>query len=102
MSYKRLLLLAVAGLGLSACGQNDYRPTADATAETMFAEACESCHGVAGEGKFGFLLKIAGSQHPVEELASKITNGGHVMPAFPNIDPAQTTALAQYIQGKQQ
>ena len=102
MSDKKVILVALACLGLAACGQRDYTPAAGVTAETIFAEACESCHGVTGTGKFGFLLKIADSDHPhpINEIAEKIIKGGHVMPAFPNIDQKSAEAVAQYLNSR--
>ena len=99
MCYRKVVLVVLAGLGLSACGQRDYTPVAGVSAETIFAEACAGCHGDAGAGKFGFLLKLAGSDHPHpdSEIAEKVIKGGHIMPAFPNIDQQNAEALGQYI-----
>ncbi|MCF6281095.1 MAG: cytochrome c [Candidatus Polarisedimenticolaceae bacterium] len=99
MSYRKLAWVTLAALGLSACGQNDYTPATGVGAGTIFAEACASCHGAAGTGKFGFLLKLAGSEQPhlESEVAAKVINGGHIMPAFPNIDQKNAEALGRYI-----
>jgi mono/diheme cytochrome c family protein len=99
MRNKTWIWVALAAVSLTACGDKDYTPAAGVSAETIFAEACSSCHGEAGVGKFGLLLKLAGSDHPhpVAEVATKVTKGGHIMPAFPNIDQKNAEALGEYI-----
>ncbi len=97
----RFFSICLIAAGLSACsGSNDYKPTADMPVEQLFAEACADCHGENGEGKFGFLLSIAGSEKPAEEIVSKIRTGGHVMPAFPNIGENEGLAIAEFIKSR--
>jgi mono/diheme cytochrome c family protein len=84
--------------GLTACGgTSDFKPTAGMTPEQLFSEACAGCHGDKGDGKFGFLFSIAGSEAPIEEIVSKIREGGPIMPAFPEIDEVDATTLANYL-----
>jgi len=86
---------------LSGCsGSKDFKPTEGMGAGELFAQACTTCHGENGNGKFGFLLKIAGSQTPLQEMADKIRNGGYVMPAFPNISEADALAIAGFLKGQ--
>ncbi|MCU7934229.1 MAG: cytochrome c [Candidatus Thiodiazotropha sp. (ex Dulcina madagascariensis)] len=88
-------------LTLAGCSDvNDYKPTADMTATDIFTEACSSCHGDGGSGKFGFLLKIAGTEAAAEEVVEKILHGGHIMPAFPNIDEQDAERLATYLKAQ--
>ncbi|EGW55612.1 c-type cytochrome [Candidatus Endoriftia persephone] len=97
----RFSLVAVMAGALAGCGgANDYKPVAGSAPEQIFAEACASCHGEKGSGKFGFLLKIAGSDHEVAEIAGKIAEGGMVMPSFPEIGEAERAALATYIKAQ--
>jgi len=99
MSHTKLVWVALAALSLSACADRDYTPATGASAETIFAEACASCHGDAGAGKFGFLFKVVGSEHPHPNsaIAAKVIQGGSMMPAFPNIDQKNAEALGAYI-----
>ncbi len=99
MSNRTWIWVALAAMSLTACGDNDYTPAANVGAKTIFTEACASCHGDAGVGKFGILLKLAGSEqpYPVSEVVTKVIKGGHIMPAFPNIDQKDAEALAGYI-----
>jgi mono/diheme cytochrome c family protein len=84
--------------GLSGCsGSSDYKPSAGMPAEQLFAEACAGCHGDTGEGKFGFLLAVAGSDAADAEIVTKIREGGHVMPAFPLISEEEAAAIAGYL-----
>ncbi|MEG3641129.1 c-type cytochrome [Magnetococcus sp. PR-3] len=90
--------LAAAGILLSGCGgNNDYTPAAGSSPDTIFAEACASCHGDKGAGKLGFLLKVAGSDAEPAAIAGHIQSGGPVMPAFPNINEADRVAIAAYL-----
>jgi mono/diheme cytochrome c family protein len=90
-----VLLLA---LTLSGCSDsNDFKPAAGMDGLDIYANACSSCHGDGGQGKFGFLLKIAGTDESPEEISAKIINGGKWMPAFPNIDQQQAEQLADYL-----
>lgn len=95
-------LPAVIMLGLlSGCGGPDeYKPEAGMSGEAIFAAACQACHGEAGQGKFGFLLKIAGDEHSVSEIADKVHEGGFIMPSFPNIGDKERQALAEYIRSQ--
>ncbi len=87
--------LTVAALG--GCSSSDYTPTTGAAADQLFAEACSGCHGDNGAGKFGFLLAIAGSEESTETIVDKIRNGGHLMPAFPQLSEEQASAIAGYL-----
>lgn len=93
----RFIAACLFAAGLSGCSSSDYTPTAGAAADQLFAEACAGCHGDNGEGKFGFLLAVAGSDESAEDIATKIRNGGHVMPAFPQISEEQASAIAGYL-----
>lgn len=97
--YKTTQIIGVCLLaaGLSACSASRYKPADGSTPEQIFSEACASCHGDKGQGKFGFLLSVAGSETPAEEIVDKIRNGGRVMPAFPGIDENAASAMAGYI-----
>jgi len=97
---KTIPLIAALGL-LSGCGGPDeYTPVAGMSGTDIFTVACQSCHGEAGQGKFGFLLKIAGDAHSVAEIADKVRDGGFVMPSFPNIGDKERQALAEYIRAQ--
>jgi mono/diheme cytochrome c family protein len=96
-----LTTISLLSLMLAGCsGSNDYKPTTGVDNETIFADACAGCHGDRGHGKFGFLFKIAGSEEPPEMLAEKITNGGHLMPAFPNFTKEEAVSVANYIKAQ--
>jgi mono/diheme cytochrome c family protein len=84
--------------GLTACGgDSDFKPAAGMAPEQLFSEACANCHGEEGGGKFGFLLSVAGSDTSVDDIVSKIREGGTIMPAFPEIDESEATAVANYL-----
>jgi mono/diheme cytochrome c family protein len=85
---------------LSGCSDSDFKPAEGMPANQLFAEACASCHGDNGQGKFGMLLKLAGSDLSSEEMVQKIRQGGHVMPAFPNISEEEALAIASFIKSQ--
>jgi mono/diheme cytochrome c family protein len=89
---------ALLSLALSGCsGSNDFKPTAGMDSMVIYTNACASCHGDSGQGKFGFLLKLSGTDAATEAITEKITKGGHLMPAFPNISQQEAEGLAAYI-----
>ncbi len=81
-------------------GGKDFKPSAGMPVEQIFAEACSGCHGDEGEGIFGFLLSVAGTKTPSDELSVLIRNGGHLMPAYPQIDKENADALVAYLKDR--
>jgi mono/diheme cytochrome c family protein len=93
---------ALLSLTLSGCsGTNEFKPAAGMDSTDIYANACTSCHGDSGQGKFGFLLKLSGTDATNEAIAEKILKGGHLMPAFPNIGQQEAEGLAAYIKAMQ-
>jgi mono/diheme cytochrome c family protein len=89
-----LLALALAGCS----GTNDFKPVAGMNGAEIFANACASCHGDGGNGKFGFLLKLKGDADlSAEEVTEKILKGGSLMPAFQNITQQEAESVAAYL-----
>ena len=98
---KKVMLLGATALVLTGCGgANDFAPSAGMNGAEIYHEACASCHGDRGQGKFLGLLKVAGSDHPLSEAADKIRDGGPVMPSFPNIGDADRMAVAEYLKAQ--
>lgn len=94
----RFICASLMAAALSGCGgSNDYKPNAGMPVEQLFAEACAGCHGDNGEGKFGFLLTLAGSDTADEEFVTKIREGGVLMPAFPQISEDEAAAITGYL-----
>ena len=98
----RITIAALLTAHLTGCGSsNGYTPRTGMSAADIFAEACESCHGAAGAGKFGFLLKVAGTDASPAKVAQHVAAGGPVMPGFPNIPESDRLALAEYLKAGQ-
>jgi mono/diheme cytochrome c family protein len=98
--YKMSQLIAISGLTavLSGCGgPSDFSPAEGMSAADIYASTCQSCHGENGAGKFGFLFKIVGSESSPEEMAAALTEGGSIMPSFPNLSDEQRLMMAAYI-----
>jgi mono/diheme cytochrome c family protein len=94
------LSLLAAGLLTGCGGPDEYTPAEGLGGADIYAAACQNCHGEGGKGKFGFLLKIAGTDHEAEEIANKVRDGGFIMPSFPNIGDKERQALAEYIRAQ--
>ena len=94
----RITTAALLTATLTGCSSNDdYTPKTGMAAADIFAEACESCHGAGGGGKFGFLLKVTDTDASPAKVAQHIANGGPVMSGFPNIPESDRLALAGYL-----
>ena len=92
------LTVVAAALWLAGCGgENSYTPVAGAAPAQIYADSCAGCHGASGEGKFGLLLKLAGTTHTAANLGEKIRTGGLVMPAFVNISEVDAVAVGEFI-----
>jgi len=94
---KKNLLALLLILACTTAQASDYTPSAGLSGTQIFAETCVGCHGNAGTGKFGFLLKLTSSTLTDEEISSKITSGGSLMPAYPNIKTEQLSQLTAYV-----
>jgi mono/diheme cytochrome c family protein len=96
-----LSAISLLALSLSGCSDsNDFTPAEGMDGLDIFANACASCHGEKGQGKFGFLLKLAGTDGSSEEISKKIIHGGKLMPAFPNINQQQAKEVATYLKAQ--
>ncbi len=93
--------IGLLALTLTGCSDvNDYKPESGLDGKTLFSQACADCHGDSGGGKFGFLLKIAGTDESTEEVVEKINQGGTFMPSFPNISQEEAQSIAHYLKGE--
>lgn len=93
-----ILAVTTLALALTGCsGPNDFQPTPDMAGAEIFANTCAVCHGENGQGKFGFLLKLAGEDESIEEIATKIQLGGKIMPNFPNFSEQDRMNVAAYV-----
>lgn len=93
---KNLLVLSLI-VGCTTAQASDYTPSAELSGTQIFTETCAGCHGSAGNGKFGFLLKLTSSTLTSNEVSNKITKGGSLMPAYPNIKEKQLSELTAYV-----
>lgn len=94
---KKNILALTLILGCAVTQANDYTPSPKLSSAQIFAETCASCHGTAGAGKFGLLLKLTDTTLSSDQITNKISTGGTLMPAYPNINGEQLTKLATYI-----
>jgi mono/diheme cytochrome c family protein len=92
------LSLALTGcvlIVLSGCSKNsDYMPSAGATGESIFKEACVNCHSPVN----GRVMLLRPEMANSEALIERIKNGkGFGMPAFPNLTGDSVQMLADYL-----
>ncbi len=91
----RSTVLVVLGLVMAGCaGKETYSPAAGATGEDMFREACAECHEPKEHGSYFELDK---EEATATAVAEKISKGGFMMPAFPNIGSAELKRLSDYV-----
>lgn len=94
----QIILLATLATGLTGCiGPDDYTPEEGMSPAEIFSATCQTCHGIKGEGKFGFLFGIAGSEKSMQDIAKKIGEGSMLMPSFPNISAENKLSIAAYV-----
>ncbi len=91
--------ICLLGSLVAGCSDSNFKPVSGMDGKDIFANACSGCHGENASGKFGFLLKLAGTEATTDEIVSKIRDGGHIMPAFPNIDTQSATLVSDYLKG---
>lgn len=85
-------LILMSGL----CLANEFQPVKGSSGAGTFANACVTCHGVEGVGRFGF-FKLTESTMPTEAIKTIVQNGGNWMPAFPNIKDEELEVLGAYV-----
>ncbi len=98
LKITRLFGALILASTLSGCGgPSDFKPTEGMAVADIFAAACQVCHGENGSGKFGFLFKVAGTDDSIEEIATLLNQGGHIMPSFPNMSDEERLTMAAYV-----
>lgn len=93
---KRLTMIfaATAIAATTGCSvSNDFTPVAGNTGEEIFSNACIDCH----EPEDGYIFDISPAQANIETLSTIISKGKWAMPAFPNIQGAELTAISKFI-----
>lgn len=95
---KKVTALSLTGCALivlSGCARNsDYMPSAGATGESIFKEACVSCHSPVNGNVMVLHAEMANS----EAIIERVRNGkGFGMPAFPNLMGDSVQMLADYL-----
>ncbi len=96
---KRLTMLTAATVIATTAGcsvSNDYTPVAGNTGEEIFSSACIDCHTPDGS----YIFEISPEKANVETIATIINKGEMVMPAFPNIQGAELTAISEFVLAK--
>ena len=95
---KSILVMTVCTISLSAfisgCSR-DYTPSATATGEDIFKQACMECHE-AIEGKENIFYELKAENKNSDFFSNKISKGSLMMPKFPNITADKLTAVSQY------
>ena len=78
---------------LSGCSDK-YTPSASATPESIFSEACVKCHSPVN----GKVMALSPEMANTAAIIERIKDGkGFGMPAFPNLTGGTAEGLAQYI-----
>ncbi len=92
---KKVWMLGMAGVLALLSGCSDkYTPSASATPESIFKEACVKCHSPVN----GKVMALSPEMANTAAIVERIKNGkGFGMPAFPNLTGGTAEGLAQYI-----
>ncbi len=93
---KRLYMLTAATAIAATTGcsvSNDFTPVAGNSGEEIFSNACIDCH----TPKDGYIFNISHEKANVATLATIINKGEMIMPAFPNIQGAELTAISEFV-----
>jgi len=96
---KRLTILTAATIIAATTGcsvSNDFTPVAGNTGEEIFSSACIECHTPEGS----YIFDISPEKANVETIATIISEGEMVMPAFPNIQGAELVAISEFVLSK--
>lgn len=91
---KAYLTITMVALAMAGCSKtNNYAPAAGASGEDIFKAACAECHKKEG----GKIFELSGDKAGAAAIAKKVTEGGVMMPSFPNIKTEELTGLARYV-----
>lgn len=94
---KTTLFVLLGGIVLTGCSKtNDFTPTAGATGEETFKAACASCH----EAKGDHVFELSADASSTAALSKKVSEGGMMMPSFPNIKGQELSDLVGYVQSQ--
>ncbi len=97
MKHLTMLTAATVIAATTGCSvSNDFTPTAGATGEEIFNSACIDCHTPGGNNVFD----ISPEKANIDTIATIISQGEMVMPAFPNIQGAELTAISKFVLAK--
>jgi len=91
---KKALALTVAALAMAGCSKpNNYTPAAGASGADIFKAACLECHKIEN----GKIFELTADKASAAAIAKKVTEGGTIMPTFPNIKAEELKGLSQYV-----
>ena len=91
---KVYVTLALAALALAGCSKtNNYAPAAGASNEDIYKAACFECHKKENDK----LFELTGENATASAVAKKVTEGGLMMPSFPNIKGEALAGVSQYV-----
>lgn len=91
---KVYLTITMAALAMAGCAKtNNYAPAAGASGEDIYKAACAECHKKEG----GKIFELSGDKASAAAIAKKVTEGGMMMPSFPNIKAQELAGLGQYV-----
>lgn len=91
---KTCLTVSVLALAVVGCSKtNNYAPAAGASGADIFKAACLECHKIEN----GRIFELAADKANAATIAKKISEGGVMMSAFPNLKGEELKAVSQYV-----
>jgi len=91
---KTYFAITVVALAMAGCAKtNTYTPATGATGADIFKAACLECHKIEN----GKIFELAADKASAAAIAKKVTEGGLMMAAFPNIKGEELKNVSQYV-----
>ncbi len=90
MKYALWFAVGAASLLAGCSKNNDFTPAVGMNGEAIFQAACIECHQPDDGGYYFTLTKNA-------DIGKKVSGGGSMMPAFPNIQGEALRSLEEYV-----
>jgi mono/diheme cytochrome c family protein len=91
---KTYLTITMLALAMAGCSKtNNYAPASGASGENIYQAACAECH----KKEDGRIFELSGDRASAAAIARKVTEGGTIMPSFPNIKGEELNGLSQFV-----
>ena len=95
-----ILIVIIVLMRMLVYGSASPYQTENTDPAVIYQEACSGCHGTQGIGVQFYIPDLADESVTIDEVKTKVKNGGLFMPAYKKLNEIQTAALSEYVAGK--